>query len=373
MRRRDVERSQQSRERTGEWRHTERAASQLSRRALPARPGAGRCSTSSPTRCRSSSSHCWPGSAGAGRGSGMWSTPLWRCAVTSPAHLSRCSRRAPRVSRSPARPPSCGSASRSTRCRSTRRRNSSRSCTWCSATCVTSRSTRTASSRWHGRSTAELRGRRPPGVAQSDVQDAARLIEWLVDGRFSFLGYHRYDGAGPPRPGSPRLADSGLGVLRHEEVARWVFDGVDPGLSRGRRHGCDHPGQRAEPGVPARAPVGSGRSDPRPGGTGGTRAPVSRRTHDGRAPRECAGDPDDRTAGSGLGESGGCAPGVTYGAADARGDRRVPAGGTALGRRGSAARSRCRGAGAHPTAAAASVRRARTLPTVLLVPGLPAA
>jgi glutamate dehydrogenase len=81
--------------------------------------------------------------------------------------------------------------------------------------------------------TAELRGSRPPGVAQSDVQDAARLIEWLVDGRFSFLGYHRYDGAGPPRPGSPLLVGSGLGVLHHEEVARWVFDGVTPGLSRG--------------------------------------------------------------------------------------------------------------------------------------------
>ncbi|HSU10506.1 MAG TPA: NAD-glutamate dehydrogenase domain-containing protein, partial [Pseudonocardia sp.] len=81
--------------------------------------------------------------------------------------------------------------------------------------------------------TAELRGRRPPGVAQCDVQDAARLIEWLVDGRFSFLGYHRYDGAEPPRPGSPLLVGSGLGVLRREEVARWVFDGVTPGLNRG--------------------------------------------------------------------------------------------------------------------------------------------
>ena len=99
-----------------------------------------------------------------GRGSGMWSTPSWRCAVTSPALLSRCSRRV-RGSRSPARPPSCGSASRSTRCRSTRRRNSSRSCTWCFATCGTSRSTSTASSRWHGRSPPSCAERVHPGMA----------------------------------------------------------------------------------------------------------------------------------------------------------------------------------------------------------------
>src|SRR5829696_4999967 len=55
------------------------------------------------------------------------------------------------------------------------------------------------------------------------------------------------------------------------------------------------------------------------------------------------------------------APGVVCRAADARGDRRVPAGGSVLGRRGAAARSRRRRAGAHPTTTAASVRRTGTL------------
>src|SRR5918993_1056944 len=200
MRRRNVERSQQSSERTGEWRHTERAASQLSGRALPARPGAGRCSTSSPTRCRSSSSRCWPGSAGAGRGSGMWSTPLWRWAATVPVDEAKELVAELHLVLRDVRDVALDQDSIVEVARSV---------------------------------TAELRGRRPPGVAQCDVQDAARLIEWLVDGRFSFLGYHRYDGAEPPRPGSPLLVGSGLGVLRREEVARWVFDGVTPGLNRG--------------------------------------------------------------------------------------------------------------------------------------------
>ena len=78
---------------------------------------------------------------------------------------------------------------------------------------------------------AELRGTGPPGAAQSDVQDAARLIEWLVDGRFTPLGYRRYDNDRGRRAGS-QPTGSGLGVLRHDEVARWVFDGVAQAPSR---------------------------------------------------------------------------------------------------------------------------------------------
>jgi glutamate dehydrogenase len=79
---------------------------------------------------------------------------------------------------------------------------------------------------------AELLGTRPPGVAHSDVRDAALLIEWLVDGRFALLGYRRDDnGRGPGAASSP-MTGSGLGVLRREEVARRVFDGVAPGPSR---------------------------------------------------------------------------------------------------------------------------------------------
>jgi glutamate dehydrogenase len=51
---------------------------------------------------------------------------------------------------------------------------------------------------------AELLGTGPPGVTQSDIQDAARLIEWLVDGRFALLGYRRYDNDRGRRAGSSR-------------------------------------------------------------------------------------------------------------------------------------------------------------------------
>ena len=73
----------------------------------------------------------------------------------------------------------------------------------------------------------ELRGTRPPGTPATDVEDAARLVEWLVDGRLALLGYRRYgDRRRPTVPAAP--GEPGLGVLRHEEVARWVFDGVAP-------------------------------------------------------------------------------------------------------------------------------------------------
>ena len=213
---------------------------------------------------------------------------------------------------------------------------------------------------------AELVDTHPSEMDETDVQDAARLIEWLVDGRFALLGHRLYDHGDEHlgRLGSRAAASRGG---RPSRLRRGR-----PGPERGRRHPGAHPGQHAESGVPARAPLGPGRPDHRPDGTRGTGAPLSRRAHASRAERGRAGDPEDRTPGPGVGASGGSAPGVVHGAADARGDRRVPAGGTVLGRRGAAARSRRRGTGADPAAAAASVRRTRTLPTVLLLPGLPA-
>ena len=150
------------------------------------------------------------------------------------------------------------------------------------------------------------------------------------------------------------------------------------GLRRGRPESgrglsAAHPGQRARSGVPPRAPLGTGRADRRPDGTPRTGAPVPRRADDGRAPRGRGGDPEDRAADRGRGASCGRAPGVVHGAADARGDRRVPAGGAVLGRRRAASRSRDRGTGADPAATAPPDRRPGTLRTLLLLPGLPSA
>jgi glutamate dehydrogenase len=50
----------------------------------------------------------------------------------------------------------------------------------------------------------------PPPLAPTTVQDSARLLSWLADGHFTFLGARRFGGA-EARP---------LGVLRDEEVCR---------------------------------------------------------------------------------------------------------------------------------------------------------
>ena len=144
-----------------------------------------------------------------------------------------------------------------------------------------------------------------------------------------------------------------------------------PGSRRGLS--AAHPGWRASSGVPPHAPIGTGRADRRPGRTHRTGAPVPRCADDGGALRRRGGDPEDRAADPGRGASCGCAPGVVHGAADARGDRRVPAGGAVLGRRRAAARSRGRSAGADPAAAAPPDHRPGALRTLLLLPGLPAA
>ena len=128
-------------------------------------------------------------------------------------------------------------------------------------------------------------GRRAPrhassrGAPRPTSQDAARLVEWLVDGRFALLGYRRYGDRGhqldPATPGEP-----GLGVLRHEEVARWVFDG-SPRARTGATSVVLTRASAPSSGVPPRAPVGTGRADRRPGGTRRTGAPVPRRADDG--------------------------------------------------------------------------------------------
>jgi glutamate dehydrogenase len=67
---------------------------------------------------------------------------------------------------------------------------------------------------------AELVDAHPSDMDEGDVQDAARLIEWLVDGRFALLGHRLHD----YRDEHP--AGSGLGLLRREEAAGRVLDGV---------------------------------------------------------------------------------------------------------------------------------------------------
>ncbi|HTF45939.1 MAG TPA: NAD-glutamate dehydrogenase [Pseudonocardia sp.] len=79
---------------------------------------------------------------------------------------------------------------------------------------------------------------RPPPLPAVEARDAARLLEWLVDGHFTFLGYRHYqvdrvDGAERMRA---TLA-SGLGVLRRDSLTSRPFvspvvGGVDSGAER---------------------------------------------------------------------------------------------------------------------------------------------
>ena len=58
---------------------------------------------------------------------------------------------------------------------------------------------------------AELVDAHPSDMDEGDVQDAARLIEWLVDGRFALLGHrlHDYRDEHPSRLGSRIAASRG--------------------------------------------------------------------------------------------------------------------------------------------------------------------
>ncbi|MDT7566714.1 MAG: glutamate dehydrogenase, partial [Pseudonocardiales bacterium] len=90
---------------------------------------------------------------------------------------------------------------------------------------------------------AEL-GTRPPGTAppsteprDTEVRDTARLLEWLADGHFTFLGYRHYrvDRSNGAENLRTTLA-SGLGVLRRDSLGSRAFvaapDGLDGGTGR---------------------------------------------------------------------------------------------------------------------------------------------
>ncbi len=64
----------------------------------------------------------------------------------------------------------------------------------------------------------------PPKLPQAEVAEGARLLRWLADGHFTFLGYRRYELIDNPHPDSddPALRAvlaSGLGVLRQDSLA----------------------------------------------------------------------------------------------------------------------------------------------------------
>lgn len=67
----------------------------------------------------------------------------------------------------------------------------------------------------------------PPQLPQAEVAEGARLLRWLADGHFTFLGYRRYelvenphpDSDGPAVPALRAVLASGLGVLRQDSLA----------------------------------------------------------------------------------------------------------------------------------------------------------
>ncbi|GAB3159401.1 NAD-glutamate dehydrogenase [Amycolatopsis stemonae] len=64
----------------------------------------------------------------------------------------------------------------------------------------------------------------PPKLPEAEVAEGARLLRWLADGHFTFLGYRRYELIDNPHPDSDEPAlravlASGLGVLRQDSLA----------------------------------------------------------------------------------------------------------------------------------------------------------
>ncbi|WP_410658200.1 NAD-glutamate dehydrogenase [Amycolatopsis sp. lyj-112] len=64
----------------------------------------------------------------------------------------------------------------------------------------------------------------PPQLPTREVAEGARLLRWLADGHFTFLGYRRYELIDSPHPDSDEPAlraalASGLGVLRQDSLA----------------------------------------------------------------------------------------------------------------------------------------------------------
>jgi len=65
----------------------------------------------------------------------------------------------------------------------------------------------------------------PPALPGEEVGEGIDFLDWLVDDHFTFLGYRSYSFIGKGAKGTVDVtADSGLGVLRNEDVR--IFDGL---------------------------------------------------------------------------------------------------------------------------------------------------
>ncbi|AUI57048.1 NAD-glutamate dehydrogenase [Amycolatopsis sp. BJA-103] len=77
----------------------------------------------------------------------------------------------------------------------------------------------------------------PPKLSTREVAEGARLLRWLADGHFTFLGYRRYELIDNPHPDSEEPAlravlATGLGVLRQDSLAaRSLTAGPDTAAS----------------------------------------------------------------------------------------------------------------------------------------------
>ncbi|MEO6082750.1 MAG: NAD-glutamate dehydrogenase, partial [Umezawaea sp.] len=76
----------------------------------------------------------------------------------------------------------------------------------------------------------------PPRLSQDEVSDGAKLLRWLANDHFTFLGYRQYelirdDPATDGQPALRAVLASGLGVLRQDSLAaRSLTAGPDAGV-----------------------------------------------------------------------------------------------------------------------------------------------
>jgi glutamate dehydrogenase len=88
-----------------------------------------------------------------------------------------------------------------------------------------------------GRELADALRADPPPLPREEVEDGARLLEWLADGHLTFLGYRRYDlDTSADEPTLRPVLASGLGVLRGDNLTTQSFapgtDAVERATSR---------------------------------------------------------------------------------------------------------------------------------------------